>query len=158
MGGIICIDFIDMNTAEHRKALFEKMKEVMSVDRARHKILPPSRFGLIEITRQRVRPAQRIETKEENPDALVEAPITMITALEQKFDQIASRMKSKGRNETIYLHVHPFIYAYLTAGYLWNRRFKKWSRSYGMKLQVVERDAFKMLEYRFADSKNRKLG
>ncbi|CAI8382965.1 MAG: Ribonuclease E [Owenweeksia sp. TMED14] len=158
MGGIICVDFIDMNSAENRKALFEKMKDVMSTDRARHKILPPSRFGLIEITRQRVRPAQRIQTKEENPDSLVEAPITMITALEQKFDQIASKMKSKGRNETIYLHVHPFIHAYLTSGFLWNRRFKKWSSSYGNRLEVVERDAFKMLEYRFADSKNRKLG
>jgi len=158
MGGIICIDFIDMNTSEHRKALFEKMKEVMSDDRARHKILPPSKFGLIEITRQRVRPAKRIETKEENPDSLVEAPITMITALEQKFDQIVSRMKSKGRNETVYLHVHPFIHAYLTTGYLWNRRFKKWSRLYGMRLEVVDRDAFKMLEYRFADSRNQKLG
>ena len=81
-----------------------------------------------------------------------------LTSFYSQFDQIASRMKSKGRNETVYLHVHPFIHAYLTTGYLWNRRFKKWSRSYGMRLEVVDRDAFKMLEYRFADSRNQRLG
>jgi ribonuclease G len=158
MGGIICIDFIDLHKGEHRKELYEKMKEVMEGDRARHKILPPSKFGIVEITRQRVRPARRLETKEENPDNLVEAPITMIDALEQKFDQIVAKMREKKDKGTIFLHVHPFIHAYLTNGFWWKARYKQWSRLYGHPLKVVERDAFKMLEYRFADDQNKKLG
>ena len=158
MGGIICIDFIDLHKGEHRKELFEKMKEVMENDRARHKILPPSKFGLVEITRQRVRPARRLETKEENPDNLVEAPITMIDALEQKFDQIVAKMREKKDKGTVFLHVHPFIHAYLTKGFLWKSKGRQWSKLYGHPLKVVERDAFNMLEYRFADDQNKKLG
>ena len=158
IGGIICIDFIDLHKGEHRKQLFEKMNEVMEGDRARHKILPPSKFGIVEITRQRVRPARRLETKEENPDNLVEEPITMIDALEQKFDQIVAKMRQKKDKGTIFLHVHPFIHAYLTKGFWWKARYKQWSRLYGHPLKVVERDAFKMLEYRFADDQNKKLG
>lgn len=67
MGGIIVIDFIDMNKAEHRQALYEHMKELMANDRARHNILPLSKFGLMQITRQRVRPALDIITSEKCP-------------------------------------------------------------------------------------------
>src|SRR5690554_8014080 len=67
MGGIVAVDFIDMHEKENNKALFEKMKEFMKPDRAKHNILPPSRFGVIEITRQRVRPETDIETSEKCP-------------------------------------------------------------------------------------------
>jgi ribonuclease G len=91
MGGIVVIDFIDMNSAENRKALYEKMHEEMKRDRARHKILPISRFGLMELTRQRVRPETNITTREENPDNLVEAPIQVIDAMASKLAQIELR-------------------------------------------------------------------
>src|SRR5690554_7376017 len=67
MGGIVAVDFIDMHEKENNKALFEKMKEFMKPDRAKHNILPPSRFGVIEITRQRVRPEPDIEPPEKSP-------------------------------------------------------------------------------------------
>ena len=88
MGGIVVIDFIDMNSAENRKAVYEKMESEMKRDRARHKILPISRFGLMELTRQRVRPETNITTREENPDNLVEAPIQVIDAMASKLAQI----------------------------------------------------------------------
>src|SRR5690606_1321906 len=69
MGGIIVVDFIDMTIADHRKQLYEHLREEMKRDKARHKILPPSKFGLIQLTRQRVRPEKQIQTKEENPNA-----------------------------------------------------------------------------------------
>ena len=67
MGGIIIVDFIDMQNAENRKQLFNKLKEEMSKDRARHSILPASKFGLIQITRQRVRPETEVTVQEECP-------------------------------------------------------------------------------------------
>jgi len=153
MGGIIVIDFIDMHKNENRKILFEKLREEMKTDRAKHKILPPSKFGVVEITRQRVRPEMNIPTREENPDALVEAPIMLIDQMEQNFERIV-KMNIGG---TVELHVHPFIHAYLTKGW-WLRSLKsKWQRKYGQKLEITERDAFKMLEYHFYDSKSAEI-
>jgi ribonuclease G len=149
MGGIIVIDFIDMHKSENRKALFEKMREVMHLDRAKHKILPPSKFGLVEITRQRVRPESNIQTREENPDTLVEAPLLLIDDIEHAFNRISKEVNGK----KLSLHVHPFISSYITQGF-WTNLRRKWQKEYGKKLEVVPRDAYKMLEYRFFDEKN----
>ncbi|MCT4624333.1 MAG: ribonuclease E/G [Schleiferiaceae bacterium] len=149
MGGIVVIDFIDMHKNENRKILFEKMREVMRQDRAKHKILPPSKFGLVEITRQRVRPESNIQTREENPDNLVEAPLLLIDDIEHAFNRIAKEASEK----KLSLHVHPFISAYLTQGF-WTNIRKKWQKEYGKKLEVVPRDAYKMLEYHFYNEKN----
>ena len=153
MGGIVVVDFIDMHRNENRKALFEKLREEMKEDRAKHKILPPSRFGLIEITRQRVRPESNIQTREENPDTLVEAPILIIDDIEHAFSRIAKEAKE----DKLMLHVHPFISSYLTEtkGWQWWRNIcKTWQKEYGVKLEIVPRDAYKMLEYHFYNDEN----
>jgi ribonuclease G len=147
MGGIIVVDFIDLHKNEHRRALYEKVKEVMSQDRAKHKILPPSKFGLVEITRQRVRPEKAIETQEENPDALVDAPILLVEKLEQEYAALANRKKKDGKPWA--LHVHPFLHAYLTKGYFWSSLRHQWQRKHKGSLSIVARDSFKMLEYKF---------
>lgn len=148
MGGIVVIDFIDMNSAENRKAVYEKMHEEMKRDRARHKILPISKFGLMELTRQRVRPETNITTREENPDNLVEAPIQVIDAL-------ASRLAQTELRE-VYVHVHPFIEAYLTKGFFGSIK-KTWQKSLRKKIVVVPRDAFTMLEWKVMDKDNNAL-
>jgi ribonuclease G len=152
MGGIIVVDFIDMHKAENRKKLFEKLKEEMSTDRAKHKILPPSRFGLIEITRQRVRPEMDIQTREDNPDGQgqVEAPILIIDEIENRL-QLLAQQEQKERS--IYLHTHPFIAAYLTKG-IFNSIRRRWSRKFKKNIKVVARDSFKFLEYHFYNSKD----
>lgn len=133
MGGIIVVDFIDLHRSENRKKLYEKLKEVMRSDRAKHKILPPSRFGLIEITRQRVRPEMNIQTREENPDGNgeVEAPILIIDEIENRLELITAQEKDKN----IFLHTHPFIAAYLTKG-IFNSLRRKWSRKYKKNLKI----------------------
>src|SRR5690606_31200883 len=82
MGGLIVVDFIDMRKAENRKALHEKLKQFMDEDRAKHQVLPVSRFGLVEITRQRVRPEMDIQTSEVCPTCKgtgeIHASITII--------------------------------------------------------------------------------
>ena len=85
MGGIIVVDFIDMNKSENRKKLFDCLREEMQDDKAKHKILPPSKFGLVQITRQRVRPETNIKTKEKNPNggnSEIEAPIVLVNKIE----------------------------------------------------------------------------
>ncbi|MBL6659400.1 MAG: ribonuclease E/G, partial [Cryomorphaceae bacterium] len=148
MGGIVVIDFIDMNSAGNRKAVYEKMESEMKRDRARHKILPISRFGLMELTRQRVRPETNIITREENPDNLVEAPIQVIDAMASKLAQIEMR--------EVYIHVHPFIESYLTKGFFSSIK-KTWQKKFRKKIVVVPRDAFTMLEWRVMDKDNNAL-
>jgi ribonuclease G len=123
----------------------------MSRDRAKHKILPPSRFGLVEITRQRVRPEMYIQTREKNPDGQgeVEAPILIIDEIEGRLDLIAKQDKEKN----LYLHCHPFIAAYITKGLFKSLR-RQWARKYRRNLKVIPRDSYKFLEYDFFNSKD----
>ena len=111
MGGIIVVDFIDLNSSENRKKLFEHLSEEMSNDRTKHKILPPSRFGLIQITRQRVRPEMNIKTKEPNPNqnGEVEAPIILIDKINTELSKITKNKRNQ--KEQIHLHLHPFVAA-----------------------------------------------
>jgi ribonuclease G len=148
MGGIVVVDFIDMNSAENRRAVYEKMRDEMKRDRARHKILPISRFGLMELTRQRVRPETNIVTREENPDQLVEAPIQVVDTIESKLSSLEQR--------EVYVHVHPFIEAFVTKGWL-NSVRKRWQKEMRKKVIVVPRDAFKMLEWQILDKDNNAL-
>jgi ribonuclease G len=148
MGGIVVVDFIDMNSAENRRAVYEKMLEEMKRDRARHKILPISRFGLMELTRQRVRPETNITTREENPDNLVEAPIQIIDAIKTKLGMVEQR--------EVYVHVHPFLEAYITKGFFSNVK-KTWQKQLRKKVVVVPRDAYTMLEWKVKDKANNTL-
>ena len=67
IGGLIIVDFIDMRSSDHKKTLVKKMREFMEQDRAQHTVLPLSRFGLMQITRQRARPEVKIDTTEVCP-------------------------------------------------------------------------------------------
>ena len=117
MGGIIVVDFIDMTKGDHRRKLYDHLRDEMKDDRAKHKILPPSKFGLVQITRQRVRPEMNIKTSEENPNVSgteVEAPIVLIDKIQVDLERI---LKQKSKNNGIVLNIHPFIAAYLTKGF-----------------------------------------
>ncbi|MGY8933017.1 MAG: Rne/Rng family ribonuclease [Flavobacteriales bacterium] len=154
MGGIIVIDFIDMAAAANRKKLFDHMTKEMSDDRAKHKILPPSKFGLIQITRQRVRPEMNIKTREENPNTgnttEVEAPIVLVNKMT---DELKSLIKKDSKKIT--LNTHPFIAAFLTKGFpsvrtKWFMEHKKW-------VTIQPRDAYTYLEYHFVDKDDSKI-
>ena len=152
MGGIIVVDFIDMTDPEHRKELYEHFREEMKRDKARHKILPPSKFGLIQMTRQRVRPEKHIETSEENPnkDGEIIAPIVIVERMEESIRTIIQKERGK-----LFLHVHPFLEAYLTKGLAsiqnkWFLKYKKW-------VTIIPRDSFKMLEFHLYNSSKKEL-
>ena len=145
MGGIIVVDFIDMHSAENRNKLFQHLKEQMSFDRTKHKILPPSKFGLVQITRQRVRPELSIKTTEPNPNknGEVEAPIVLVDKIEAELEKIISNPK----NKKVELNVHPFVASYITKGissirFRWYLKHKKW-------INVIPRDAYRYLQYKF---------
>ncbi|GAL78761.1 cytoplasmic axial filament protein CafA and ribonuclease G [Algibacter lectus] len=149
MGGIIVVDFIDMTNAENRQKLFNHLRDEMKDDRAKHKILPPSKFGLIQITRQRVRPEMNIKTREENPDVIingseVEAPIGIVEKITHDLERLIKKDYKK-----LTLNTHPFIAAFITKGFpsmrsKWFFEHKKW-------VKILPRDAYTYLEYHFFD-------
>jgi ribonuclease G len=149
MGGIIVIDFIDMQSAENKQALFEKMKEVMAGDRTKHNILPLTRFGLMQITRQRVRPEMNIVTNEKCPSCQgtgVTKPTILFTdELEKNLAFIIDKIKTK----KIILNVHPFVAAWLKRGVFSTAR--KWNFKYRIILKVQAVTAYHMLEFHFYD-------
>lgn len=150
MGGIIVIDFIDMVKPQHRKKLFEHLRNEMKDDRAKHKILPPSKFGLVQITRQRVRPEMNIKTTEEDPNHLggeVEAPIVLIDKINVDLERL---LKGPAKDsKSITLHMHPFIAAYITKGFPSLRT--KWFLEHKRWIKIQPRDAYTYLEYRFTN-------
>jgi ribonuclease G len=149
MGGIIVIDFIDMHSNEHRQLLYDKIKEVMSNDRTKHNILPLSKFGLMQITRQRVRPEMNIVTNEKCPvcQGTGESKPTILFTdeLERGLSFIVDRIKTK----RILLNVHPFVASYLTKGFF--PQFRKWNFKYGVHLKIQGVTSYHMLEYHFYD-------
>tara|TARA_B100000579_G_C22830140_1_gene855460 strand:- start:475 stop:2028 length:1554 start_codon:yes stop_codon:yes gene_type:complete len=155
MGGIIVVDFIDMHLAENRKKITEYLKDHMKEDRAKHKILPPSRFGLIEITRQRVRPQITIKTREKCPSCNgtgeMEAPIVFIDQLKDKM----SVLLQKKKHSSITLSAHPFIIAFLKKGF---PSFQlKWSFRNKVILYLKEKHSYSLLQYDFHDSIGKRI-
>ena len=147
LGGIIIVDFIDMHEAKHRKELFEKLQEEMAKDRAKHTILPATKFGLIQITRQRVRPATEITVQEKCPvcdgTGKIRPSLLYIDEMENSLKYLLLDQNEK----EVTLQVHPFIYAYLTKGLFSIKR--KWRWKYHKKIHIQEIKSFHILQYNF---------
>ena len=149
MGGIIVVDFIDMNLAEDRQLLYERMCKDMQKDRARHNILPLSKFGLMQITRQRVRPVMDVNVEESCPTCFgtgkIKSSILFTDQLERKIDQLVNKIGVK----QFYLHVHPYVAAYINKGLVSLKR--KWQMKYGLGVHIVPSQKLGFLQYEFYD-------
>lgn len=147
MGGIIVVDFIDMSVAEDRQTLYERMCENMKRDRARHNILPLSKFGLMQITRQRVRPVTEVTVDETCPTCMgrgtIKSSFLFTDVLEQKIDFIVSKLNIK--NFT--LHIHPYVAAYLNQGFISIRL--RWQMKYGFGIRITPNQRLAFLQYEF---------
>ena len=150
MGGIIVVDFIDMNLAEDRQLLYERMCENMKKDRARHNILPLSKFGLMQITRQRVRPAMDVAVEENCPTChgtgKIKSSILFTDQLESKIDNLVNKVGIK----RFTLHVHPYVAAYINQGIVSLKR--RWQMKYGLGVKVVPSQKLAFLQYEFYDA------
>ena len=149
MGGIIVIDFIDMHLAEDRQLLYERMCKNMQKDRARHNILPLSKFGLMEITRQRVRPAMDVNVEETCPTCFgkgkIRSSVLFTEQLESKIDRLVNKIGIK----KFFLHVHPYVAAYINKGLISIKR--KWQFKYGFGVHVIPSQKLAFLQYEFFD-------
>ena len=148
IGGIIIVDFIDMDSAEHRQLLFEHMKRLMKRDRARHNVLQLSKFGLMQITRQRVRPVVEVDVQEVCPTCggkgRIQPSILFTDTLDEQIELYNHHF---GRG--LKLFVHPFVFAYANKGLFFRSLRFRWFYQYGVRLRADE--SLPLLEFRFVD-------
>lgn len=155
IGGIIIIDFIDMKQPENKKTLFKRMQDSMENDKAKHTILPLSRFGLLQITRQRDKPVLEIKTQEKCPtcngSGNIKSSILLMDDIEDNISYLFNEMNMTG----LKLYVHPYIEGYIKKGWFnkqwqWYKQYKKW-------LKVYANNDYSLTEYHFFDKLNEKI-
>jgi ribonuclease G len=155
MGGIIVVDFIDMHLAENRHKVYERMKEAMAVDRTKHNILPLSKFCLLQITRQRVRPEEHIETAEVCPTCNGTGKITptilLVDEIEGKVNYIFKELNKK----KVVIKTHNYLAAFLNKGF-WSIK-NQWAFKYLKSIQVEEVNSYALTEYHFFDENNEEI-
>lgn len=155
MGGIVVIDFIDMHKPNHRKELFDYLRAEMAHDRAKHTILPPSKFGLVQITRQRVRPEMNIVTSEVCPachgTGTIRPTVLLLDDIENNFNYILLEQNERG----ITLCVHPYVEAFIKKG-IFNVQMK-WFFKYNQWIKVKSNPAYQITEFRFFSSKDEEI-
>lgn len=133
MGGIIVIDFIDMRRTENKKAVYEKMKQEMKQDRAKNTVLPLTKFGLMQITRQRVRPELNIVTKEICPTCGGTGKIAPTLLVSDQIEKNVEYVLLKQNEKQLMIAMHPFVHAYFSKGIFsrrvrWFFKYKRWVR------------------------------
>lgn len=155
MGGIIVIDFIDMSKAEHRQTLYDHMRQIMANDRARHNILPLSKFGLMQITRQRVRPALDITTNESCPSCYgkgeIQPSLLFTDLLCEKIDYLVNHLKINDFK----MYIHPFVDAYIKKGLF--SLYGKWRRQFGRRFKIIPDESLAYLQYKVIDSSGKEI-
>lgn len=155
MGGIIVVDFIDMLKPESRQTLYERMCKNMQQDRAKHHILPLSKFGLMQITRQRVRPAMDVVVDEVCPTCFgkgtIKSSVLFTDTLESKIDQLVNKLGIS----RFKLYVHPYVAAFINQGLISMKI--KWQMKFGMGLRVIPDQSLAFLQYKFVDSNGEEI-
>jgi len=146
MGGIIVVDFIDLQNAKNRKIIYDSMIEAMKTDKAKHNILPLTKFGLMQITRQRVRPEMKIDTQEKCPmctgNGKIDSSLLLIETIENKIENLSTTQKGE-----IVIATHPFIESYINKGWFFNSISHKWSKKFNRKVIIKSDERLHLLQY-----------
>jgi len=155
LGGIIIIDFIDIRKPEYKRQVYQKMSEFMRSDRAKHTLLPLSKFNVMQITRQRMKPQITIETAEVCPACDGTGKIGPSLLLSDKIESTFKHIATHKKYNKVTLYTHPYIEAFLKRN-IFSLRWK-WQRKYGVKLQVFSDDSFYLTEFHFYDKEGNEI-
>ena len=150
LGGIIVVDFIDMKMPDNKRKLQDAMDEYMRPDRARHAVLPISKFGLMQITRQRMKPEMNINTSEDCPacngTGKITSTILLVDEIEKKLHYLITH-----QHKNLTLHVNPIVYSHLTKGWFFNSIKYKWNKKFKTKINIVTDNNYHLVEFHFYD-------
>jgi ribonuclease G len=154
LGGIIVVDFIDMKLPDNKRKLVEAMEKFMQQDRAKHAVLPISKFGLMQITRQRMKPEVTINTMEACPSCNGTGKISSALVLEDEIEKNLSYLVTH-QHKDLTLVVHPIIYAYLTKGFI--SRFRKLRWKYKQRIKLKNDTNYHLTEFKFYDKNEEEI-
>ncbi|MEO6330222.1 MAG: Rne/Rng family ribonuclease [Ginsengibacter sp.] len=154
IGGIIVVDFIDMKLMENKKKLAEFMSQSMAIDRARHAVLPITKFGLMQITRQRMKPEMKINTQEVCPSCAGTGKISSTLILEDEIEKNLSYLIMQ-KHSGLTVEVHPILHAYLTKGFPSKRL--KWSWKYKQRISLKQNNNYHLTEFHFYDKSDEEI-
>jgi ribonuclease G len=155
MGGIIVIDFIDMKSLENKKLIYKVMKEEMMDDKAKSTVLPLSKFGLMQITRERVRPEMNITTKEVCPTCNGTGKITASILVSDLIEKNIEHLLVKQNEKDLVLAVHPYLHAFFTQGLIsqrmrWYFKYKRW-------VKMVKDSSMAIIEFKFLNKEGEEI-
>ena len=159
MGGIVIVDFIDMDSGEHRNELHKYMQSLMESDRAKHNVLPLTKFGLMQITRQRIRPVTEINTAEVCPVCHGTGKISSSAVIDEQIERNIAYNVEHGKTD-LTLKVSPILGAYLKRGatMLSDKSFLgKWKKKYKCRINLVEVTDYTVLQNELYDEKGDRL-
>ena len=146
MGGIVIVDFIDMDNQDHKNGLYKYMTELMQDDRAKHNVLPLTKFGLMQITRQRIRPVTQIDTTEVCPVCHGTGKIAPSLVIDEELERKIAYHTENGV-KSFMLKTGPILGSYISRGF--NSFLRKWRRKYKCKIKHEEVQDFSVLQYEF---------
>ncbi len=154
IGGIIVADFIDMKLLENKKKLVEQMEQFMRADRAKHAVLPISKFGLMQITRQRMKPEMNINTSEVCPSCDGTGKISSTLVLEDEIEKNLSYLIMQ-KHTGLTVEVHPILHAYLTKGFPSKRL--AWRLKYKQRIAIKANSNYHLTEFHFYDKSDEEI-
>lgn len=154
IGGIIVVDFIDMKLPDNKKKVQEALEKFMQPDRAKHAVLPISKFGLMQITRQRMKPEMHINTSEICPSCKGTGKVTSTLLLQ---DEIENRLNYliTHAHRNLKIFVHPIVYSHLTKG-LFSIALK-WRWKYKTKIIVKSNSDYSLTEFHFFNANDEEI-
>lgn len=157
MGGITIVDFIDMRDASNRKKIFETVLNLMKSDRAKHTVLPLTKFNLMQITRQRVRPETDIKTSEQCPvcqgKGEIDSSILVIDDIKREVDNQLSDENRK-KHEFIKVYCHPFVAAFLKERKGWFNSIQiDWFKKHKTWIKVIPNNNFYSTQFKIYNQK-----
>lgn len=156
IGGIIVVDFIDMKHPDNRRKLQDAMEGFMRPDRAKHAVLPISKFGLMQITRQRMRPEVNINTAELCPSCNGTGKVTSTLLLEDEIEKRLTYLVTH-QHKDLTMMVHPIVYSHLTKGWFYNSIQARWKRKYKINFKVLPNTNYQITEFRFFDKQEEEI-
>jgi len=156
LGGIIVVDFIDMKLPENKRKLAESMEAFMRTDRAKHAVLPISKFGLMQVTRQRMKPEVTINTQEICPSCNGTGKISSALILEDEIEKNISYLLNH-QHKNLTLVVHPIMYAYLTKGNVLTSKKWKWRWKYKQSVKIRSNTNYHLTEFHFFDKQDEEI-
>jgi ribonuclease G len=155
LGGIIVVDFIDMKLMENKKKLADAMEGFMRSDRAKHAVLAISKFGLMQITRQRMKPEMTINTTEVCPSCEGTGKISSTLILEDEIEKNLSYLIMQ-KHKGLTIEVHPILYAYLTKG-IFTSKLGKWRRKYKQRIKLKQNTNYHLTQFHFFDDSDEEI-